>query len=560
VPDQGATKAEPHGGTGGQDGGPPDPGTTETGPAEAGEVPPGGSPGPSGTRTGRFAGRLLRHISGRWLSIFSVSLVLFLVRFLVPTPVGQADNRDGPRLMCGLGLEPVTHGYPRFFRFAYFEYVPRTACHGRLPYPSSELVPLVVAKLLTPVFALPGSLNLIALGVLMCALASAGIASLATGLRIRLWAQVLVAAVVWLIVADAAFFDVFASPFSEPAALVGLLLVAAGVLYLGRGWRSTVYGLSLAGSGGFLAILSKEQYLVLALPICLTLVLASANQGPWRGLRRFRTREAKAALLVSGLLALMTAAYFGWNYTSHYGRRLEHIQAVDMIFTDIVTTPANAPAGLKALGLPASWAKYAGRYYWHNDSVRTDPLLPRYYGKLTDTNLAHYLLTHPGSIISVGQKSAEQAQLLRVTSLGDYPQSAGHPAGTVESRVLVLTWLAQQLSGHLGLLFYIPLWLVMAALAIATLRSWRDEAWHRDAAVLVLCMTGCAAVAFIPPAYFAGISTTRHMVGTNLATALALTMSVALAVSLIHGAVARARRHPETPVPPTALELAKPSR
>ncbi len=64
------------------------------------------------------------------------------------------------------------------------------------------------------------------------------------------------------------------------------------MLYLGRGWRATVCGLILAGAGGFLAILSKEQYLVLAVPICVTLVLASARGGPWRGLRRFRTREA----------------------------------------------------------------------------------------------------------------------------------------------------------------------------------------------------------------------------------------------------------------------------
>ncbi|HEV3294194.1 MAG TPA: hypothetical protein VG123_34865 [Streptosporangiaceae bacterium] len=558
------------GGNGAAPGVAADPGGVAAGPGEtaglgtaatkpgAGEVPP--PTGSAGRRDGGTARALTRRLppsAGRWLSIFGVSLVLFLIRFLVPTPVGQADNRDGPRLMCGLGVGPVTHGYPRFFRFAYFQYVPKTACNGRVPYPSSELVPLVIAKFLTPVFALPGTLNLIALGVLLCVIASAGIASLATGLRVRLWAQLVVAAIVWLIVADAAFFDVFASPFSEPAALVGLLLVAAGVLYLGRGWRATVSGLILAGAGGFLAILSKEQYLVLAVPICVTIVLASASSGPWRSLRRFRTREAKAAIVVSALLVVLTGGYFYWNYTTHYGQRLEHIQAVDMIFTDIVTTPANAPAGLRALGLPASWAKYAGHYYWDKGSVRNNRLLPRYYGKLTDTNITRYLLTHPGSIVSIGQKSATQAQLLRVTTLGDYPQSAGHPLGAYESRVIVLTWLAQRLPRHLGLLLYIPLWLVMAALGIVALRR-RARPWHRDGAVLVLCMTACAMMAFVPPAYFAGISTTRHMVGTNLATALALTMSVALAVSLIYGAATGSRRRPETPAAPAELELAKP--
>jgi hypothetical protein len=48
--------------------------------------------------------------------------------------------------------------------------------------------------------------------------------------------------------------------------------------------------------------------------------------------------------------------------------------------------------------------------------------------------------------------------------------------------------------------------------------------------------------AFIPPAYFAGISTTRHMVGSNLATLLALTLSIALLVSMGYQAVARGRR------------------
>ncbi len=368
---------------------------------------------------------------------------------------------------------------------------------------------------------------------------------MATGLRIGPWAQLLVAAAVWLIMADVAFFDVYASPFGEPAVMVGLPLVAAGVVYLGRGRRATGAGLLLAGSGGFLAILAKEQYLVLAVPICLTLVLASAERGPRRGLRRFQTRQAGAAAAVAALLAMMTATYGIWDYTSHYGRRLHHIQAVDMIFTDIVTKRATAPADLRALGLPASWARYARHYYWARVSVRQSPLLPRYEAKLTDENIAHFLLTHPRSIISVGQQAAILAQQFRVTTLGDYPQSAGHPPGAVESRMMVLTWLVHRLPPNLGLLWLAGLWVAMAAMAIAALPLRPGRAWHRDGAVLVLCMTGCAIVAFIPPAYFAGISITRHMVGMNLSTALAFTISIALAVSMTHQALTRARPRPE---------------
>ncbi len=212
-----------------------------------------------------------------------------------------------------------------------------------------------------------------------------------------------------------------------------------------------------------------------------------------------------------------------------------------MIFTDIVTDRATAPAQLHALGLPTSWATYADDYYWDTTSVRMSPLLPRYEGRLTDATITHYLLGHPGSIASIGQQAAILAQQFRVTTLGDYPPFTGHPGGAYESRVLVVTWLMQRLPARLGLWLYLPLWAAMAVIAILALCLPRAGApWRRDGAVLVLCMTACAIVAFIPPAYFAGISTTRHMVGMNLATALAFVISVALVMSLLGRALGAA--------------------
>jgi len=142
--------------------------------------------------------------------IFSGALGLLLVRFLLPVPVGQADNRDGPRLMCGkgIGLGPVFPAhFPRFFRYAYFQYAPSPECRlmGR-PYPTSEILPLELARGLTRLLGLPGTINLIALGLIFCVVAATGITALATGLRVRPWAQLVIAAVLWLIIADAAFF------------------------------------------------------------------------------------------------------------------------------------------------------------------------------------------------------------------------------------------------------------------------------------------------------------------------------------------------------------------
>ena len=99
-----------------------------------------------------------------------------------------------------------------------------------------------------------------------------------------------------------------------------------------------------------------------------------------------------------------------------------------------------------------------------------------------------------------------------------------------------------QLPPGLGLWWLIPLWLVMAAIAAAALAWGRARAWRRDGAVMVLCMIGCAMVAFVPPAYYAGISTTRHMVGMNLATALAFVVAAGLAVSMIRQLLTRPAR------------------
>ena len=510
------------------------------------EVQAAGAPGRS--RPWRLTG-----VVGLWLSIFAGSMGLFTVRFLVPVPVGTANNGDGARLMCAFGVAPVTGGHLSEFKYAYFQFdrAPSACAHAHL-YPSSQHLLLVVAQWLTPVLGLPGRINLIALGLLTCAIASFAIASLATGLRVNIWARLAVAAGIWLVMADGAFFEFFASPLSEGSTLVGLLLVAAGVVYLGRSWPATVFGLLLAGTGSYLVLLSKEQYLPLAVPIFLTLVLASTVRGSGRRLRRLLTQRTAAAVAVIAVLAVLGGIYVLWDHGSTYAAALHHEQAVDMTFAGIVTGHDNVYADLRALGLPASWAKYAGTDYWSPVTVRHDPLYTRYAAKLSDRNIARFLLTHPSRIIGIGQLEAKYALHVRVGYLGTYAPSAGHPPGAVETRVDVVSWLIRAIGPRLGLLFLVPLWAVMAAVAIVSLRRRYSGSWRRDGAVLVLCMTGCAIAAFIPPGYFEGTAVPRHMLGMNLATALAVPVSVALAIAMIGDGVARLRRHPGPSAPAEA--------
>jgi hypothetical protein len=280
--------------------------------------------------------------------------------------------------------------------------------------------------------------------------------------------------------------------------------------------------------------------------VCATLVLASPPRGV-RGLQRFRTRQAVAGAAVAVLIAAMAGAYTVWDAHSEAGQRLHHVQSVDTIFVNIVTGhDHHKAADLRALHLPVSWARYAGKYYWAPGSVRTSPLYDRYEPELTDTNVAHFLLTHPGRIYGIGNHAALKANQSRVTTLGDYPPGYGYPPGAYESRVIVITWLDQHLSGHLGLAWLLALWVGLLAIGLAALRWRRGRPWWRDGAVVVLSLTACAVLAFIPPGFFESISTTRHMVVTNLATDLAVAIAIALAGSMIGQAVVR-HRAPDGP-------------
>jgi len=68
---------------------------------------------------------------------------------------------------------------------------------------------------------------------------------------------------------------------------------------------------------------------------------------------------------------------------------------------------------------------------------------------------------------------------------------------------------------------------------VVTLRRPKLATWHHDAAVATIGLTGCAMVAFVPAAFFDGVETTRHMLGMNMATALAFSVCFTLLASLL---------------------------
>src|SRR5207248_5740411 len=103
--------------------------------------------------------RELRFGSG----VFTASLAVLLVRFLVPRPIGMADNGDGWRLLCQLGGRQLNRPSEGWVRFSYG---PAPACKS--DYISSQSWLDLAANKLGILLGSHAVLNLVVLGVLTC--------------------------------------------------------------------------------------------------------------------------------------------------------------------------------------------------------------------------------------------------------------------------------------------------------------------------------------------------------------------------------------------------------
>ncbi len=118
---------------------------------------------------------------------------------------------------------------------------------------------------------------------------------------------------------------------------------------------------------------------------------------------------------------------------------------------------------------------------------------------------------------------------MRVSYLGSYSPSAGHPAGTLENRVGVVTSIVDALPAGLGLFWLVPLWGVMAGTALLDAAPPRPARWHRDAAYGDLVPDRVRGRR-VHPGCLLRAGHHRHMLGSNMATALASRCDSAMAL------------------------------
>jgi hypothetical protein len=391
------------------------------------------------------------------LGVFGASLALFVARFLVPRPIAMSNNGDGARVLCGAGI--TWHGGPEpFIHLAYTADPGATPCRPTYLLTQGWLADVAVR--LGGVAGVHATLSLVVLGLLSSIIAAAAITAIVLGLPHGRRARLAVAAGLLLVVADSAFFGYFAAVLGEGAAFLGLLLIAGGLLLTAREGRWSYAGMVVTLVGGVLAVNAKVQTLTI-LPI-LVLAILLVRPGTLRGARRWAS-----AVLVIGALGAITlyaqqsvepAVAPDGTLAARPGDDSREVNMVNSIFLNIVDGRHDTQADLADLGLPPSFAQYAGNGWWHPHPATMDPLYAQYRGQMSRRNVVTYFATHPGRTLEVLNRAATDQLTARPGYLGSFDRSAGFAPHAQEYRVPVVSWLTG-LIAPLGLFVLVPIWL-----------------------------------------------------------------------------------------------------
>jgi hypothetical protein len=285
--------------------------------------------------------------------------------------------------------------------------------------------------------------------------------------------------------------------------------------------------------GGVVAVNAKAPTVPI-LPLLVVAVLAIPVTGRTR-----RRRWTVPLAIVTALCGLTGYLQLSHGATTP-GADTAVINDYDVVFDSILDHDPDLVGDLRALGLPASFARYTDSYYWGPNSAVTDPLWPRYVAQFSTPNLLHYYTDHPARTGAILNRAARDLLTLRPDYTGSYAADTGHPPAAKEWRVPVVSGVLR-LGAPLGLLVLVALWLLMAATAVA---AWRRRVELRALAVVVSLMAAVSVSQFLEAALGEGIEGVKH----QLVAAFALALGGVLAVVSV--VVSVARREPSGPDQP----------
>jgi hypothetical protein len=463
---------------------------------------------------------------------------LMAARLLLPVPVGMADNGDGVRLMCQVGANAQAPPWPAskfLFVRLWYPFLRPGSGPPCLHYPTTQVVQLwLTAWIHQHLLGLPGAIDMRELIIEYCVLAGVVIAVAARLVAaLRPAARILILVMLFLVLSEATFADYAASPFTETAALDGMLVFAVAAVAVAVRARGYHAAYVVAWAGAVLAVGAKTETTTLALPLALFLGSRRFPAGSVRG--RYSGR------LIPALCVLSLAMTVYWSL-SRQPLTYVHVNSADELTMTIMPMVPDAGAAAAGLGLPRAFGRYIGTSWWSAHPIEADPAYPRYQGRFTQANLARYLIGRPGLTARIFAGGAEGYLTFRNTNLGSYPIGYGHAAGSQECRDCLLMDISRAMrwTGLAGVLAY---WTACLAGAALLVRRSRPGDRRRGFALVTLVLIACTVIQYVTAVYGEGNEVIKHMVIALFTASIAPVWLLAGALHQLPGAGPQVRNH-----------------
>lgn len=490
----------------------------------------------------------MRRRTQRWLAaLVAVGVAgLLLAQLFAGPDVGLADNGDGRRVMCPVGLDKPAGLPPNTSPFVVFDYrpaAPDPSCGWRSAsrYATSQVVLVAAARGLDDLVTGGAGLDLRWLGGL-----TAGLLGLAAAILFRAApgpdaARWLLVAGVTLVLVDVAFAAYLVSPYSEPTAMLGLVLAMAATLAYLRAPRPG-WGRLLAVLGAFLVVVTaKSQFVPVAvLGAAVLLARPVATPARWRRLLGGRTLRDRAVPAVAAVLLVLAGA----GMLRFQGVDYRAANIYNLVFYTVLADSSDPAGDLAAMGLPPDLARYAGTGAWSppDRNAAADPAYPAFQERASRRLVLAFLAGHPDRVARMVGRALTETTVTRVPYLGNL---AG-PAGPVlVDRPAPVTWLLGAVRPAAPVLLPL-LWLLGGLGGLAA--AWRarrlaSRAYGGAAAVLAATAASQVPVALLGDGYY---ELAKHLVVAAFATGLLLAVLAAWAVAGWRGPTAQTGRRRKT--------------
>ncbi|WP_137161911.1 hypothetical protein [Blastococcus sp. CCUG 61487] len=464
--------------------------------------------------------------------VFAVTTAVVLAQLFASGTVGLADNGDGERLVCRLGLEVGPDSRKESFEG---DYVASEPCTGdNWEYHTSWRPLLRFAYWLSRLVTGSDGFDMAVLAVLGAVLLGLGAAAFFLALPGSAGARWPLVALVVVAASDIGFVTYLNSGYTDQAGFIGLLWVCAGVvgLVVHRTWP---WLLVAAVAIAFTA--TAKTALLTAVPAVALALLV--GRPAWRRPAAPR-RWAVPHLGLAMVAVVLLTGVLGASVARSQGEGFSNGNKFNVLFYTLLAESDDPAADLEELGLPPELQRYAGASAWRDDDPLGDEEIHDHAATIfTWRTYLRFFAAHPDRFLELVPQSFDAVTEARVDYLANVPGEPGDEAELAE-RPSPVFWVLSLLPQGWPVPSIAFLWLGGAVFGVRWARS-RDPV-RAARGVLAVLLTGFAvsqSVLALSDGYY---ELAKHNVHAAFATGLLLAVLLEAGIRVGVAAVRRRRQ------------------